>query len=115
MCKARNVIEKTFGIFFVDKFPRLGNWQGIGDHKFDDWSRTTVAAIAIISTAFTISRALSSDLSEHPLENERTYHALESGVYRCFMPDEGVSFNVYCMVDGTMYINPTQQALYPYQ
>eukprot|EP01083_Nonionella_stella_P009554 27469_1 len=38
MCKARNVIEKTFGIFFVDKFSRLGNWQGIGEHKFDKTS-----------------------------------------------------------------------------
>jgi len=51
---------------------------------------------------------------KHALTNECKFNNLKSGIYRCILTDEEVSFFVDCMVDGTMYINPGQQALYHY-
>lgn len=51
---------------------------------------------------------------KHAIKNECTVNNLESGTYRCILQKDKVSFIVDCMVDGTMYINPSQQALYHY-
>eukprot|EP01084_Bolivina_argentea_P302013 521215_1 len=60
---------------------------------------------AIIICAFSTPNKVS-------LQNECTFNNLESGTYKVIIPVSGYSFYVYCLVDGTMFINPGQQALY---
>ena len=67
----------------------------------------------IILIAIIITNALSAP-DKHDMQNECKYNDLASGTYRCILPDDEISFFVDCMMDGTMYINPGQQALYHY-
>eukprot|EP00484_Ammonia_sp_Unknown_P002417 CAMPEP_0197075690 /NCGR_PEP_ID=MMETSP1384-20130603/211736_1 /TAXON_ID=29189 /ORGANISM="Ammonia sp." /LENGTH=286 /DNA_ID=CAMNT_0042514539 /DNA_START=106 /DNA_END=966 /DNA_ORIENTATION=- len=49
---------------------------------------------------------------KHALNNECASYHLNAGSYRCIV--DGQCLYMDCMVDGTMYINAEQQALYHY-